>query len=45
MTGISETLIEDCVKSITVLSSTLALMSVSVNQIKEKQKFSLILFV
>ena len=38
MTGISETLIEDCVKSFTVLSSRVAVFSNSVNQMKEKQK-------
>ena len=38
MAEISETLLEDCVKLHTVLSSTLVLMSDSVNQIKEKQK-------
>ena len=36
MAEISETLLEDCVKLYTVLSSTLVLMSDSVNQIKEK---------
>ena len=38
MAEISETLLEDCVKLCTVLSSTLVLVSDSVNQIKEKQK-------
>ena len=38
MAEISETLLEDCVKSFTVLSSRLVLMSDSVNQMKEKQK-------
>ena len=38
MAEISETLIEDCVKSFTVLSSRVAGLSDSVNQMKEKQK-------
>ena len=38
MAEISETLIEDCVKSFTVLSSRVAVLSDSVNQMKEKQK-------
>ena len=38
MTGISETLIEDCVKSFTVLSSRVAVITDSLNQMKEKQK-------
>ena len=38
MAEISETLIEDCVKSFTVLSSRVADLSDSVNQMKEKQK-------
>ena len=37
MTGISETLIEDCVKSFTVLSSRVAVITDSLNQMKEKQ--------